>query len=321
MVKSKQQDVSQSSKEPDYFGNLKNAFKIVLKNKFLWVLGALAGGGFTNFNFGGGDFNNFVSQDKNGETSITLTENQVFDTSQIWLNISDWVQANWVFVIIVASVLFVLIVCFMVLSVMARAGQVYAVSEISQNKSSSFGKAMKLGWHKFWRVLGASILIGLLMFAVFIILALPAVLLWFVMPLFIVYIIFAIFLVIPIAIAIGIVYEYALRYIVLKDERVVQAIKSGYGLMRSRAKETVLIWLVTVGTAIVSGIALVIAIIFLLIVLVLLGLLFFILSPVAGIIYAVFAAVIFLTGLLLSSGFIGSLISAYWTLSFKELVS
>ncbi|RJO61476.1 hypothetical protein C4544_03115 [candidate division WS5 bacterium] len=321
MVVSNQKTGSQNQKEPDYLGNMKNAFNIVRKNRFLWILGALAGGGFANFNFGGGDFNSFVSQDKNGDTSISFSEKQSLDANQLWQSISGWVQANWIFVAAVASVLVILMIFFIILSVMARAGQVHAVSEISQGKESSFGKALKFGWHKFWRVLGTSILIGFIMLILFIVLALPAVLLWPFLPLFIAYIILAILLVIPVAIAMGIVYEYALRYIALKDEKAIQSLKSAYELMKGRAKETVLIWLVTVGAAIVSGLVLVIAVVFLLIILVLLGLLLFILSPIAGIIYAVVASVIFLIGLFLAGGFIGSLISAYWTLSFKEITS
>ena len=175
----------------------------------------------------------------------------------MWENISSWIQANWEIVLVVGIVLVLICLIFMVLSVMARVGQVYAVDSIAQNQKSSLWKAMKFGWHKFWRVLGANLLIGLIMFGIFIVLSLPVVPLWFVMPLMIIYIIFAIFLMIPLIIVFGIVYEYSMRFIILKDEKVVQSVKSGYKLVRKQGKETFLVWLVTVGTAIISSIILI----------------------------------------------------------------
>jgi hypothetical protein len=295
----------------EYLGILKDSFNIVRKNRFLWVLGAMAGGGFANFNFGGGNFGDFRGEDSTGKN--------VLSSHQIWENISGWVQANWEIVLAIGIVLVLLFLVFMVLSVMAKAGQVHAVDNIYTNEKSSFWDAMKFGWHRFWRVLGVSLLIGLIIFAVFAVLALPAVLLWSVKPLFFIYIILVILLMIPIAVITGIVYEYSLRFIVLKDEKAVQSVKSGYKLMRERGKETFLVWLVTVGTAIVLSIVLIMAVIFVLVILFLLGALFFILNLLAGIVYTAVAVTLFILALFLAGGFIGSLLSAYWTLCFKEL--
>ncbi|MEK7447515.1 MAG: hypothetical protein AAB632_01835, partial [Patescibacteria group bacterium] len=116
----------------------------------------------------------------------------------------------------------------------------------------------------------------------------------------------------------GVVSEYTLRYISLKEGKAVASIKNGLGLMKSVKKETFFIWLITVGVAMVAGIILVIAILIAALILVLLGLLFFILSPIAGMIYAGIAIMAFVVALFVVGGFISSLISAYWTLCFKE---
>ena len=310
-------------KNLDYLGNLKQAFNIIRRHRYLWYLGILAGGGFgSGFNGGSGVPGDFFQQNQENSASAEASSqpSSSFDMNQMWSEIAKWMQDNWILVALIASIILILIIIFTILSSMAKAGLVHSVDSLSKNEESSFGKAMRFGWHKWWKVFAASFLIGFVVFAIFAILAIPVVALWFISPIFAIFValifIFGFFFV---AVISGVVFEYTLRYIVLKEGKAVTSIKNGFGLMKSAKKETFFIWLITVGVAMVSGIILVVAIFLIGLILVLLGLLFFILSTVAGIIYAGIAIIAFVIALFTVGGFISSLISAYWTLCFKEL--
>lgn len=317
------------SKDLDYFGVLKNAFGMVRHHRYLWYLGILAGGGMgTGFNAGGGDFNNLFQLDK--KDTIPVTSDIPFrDTNSALQFLSGeamgWVQDNWTLVFIVAIAVSVFFVIFLILSLMAKVGLVHSVDSLSKNEESSFMKALRFGWHKFWRVFGASILLGLVVSGMIALVVVFLFLLWGKLDKNVDYGIGGVIsllsalLIFFTIIVTGVIYEYTLRYIALGDKKAIASLKSGYGLLKSRKKETALIWLITVGVAIVAGVLLVMAVLLLGLILFLLGLLFFILSPIVGVIYAVIAVTAFIVALFLASGFISSLLSAYWTLCFKEL--
>lgn len=309
-------------KDLDYFGILKDAFSMVRHNRYLWYLGILAGGGFGSGFSGGGNPSDFFQQDKDNSASAAPSSqtNTSFDMNQVWSEVVRWMQDNWLLVAIIASTVVILIVVMTILSCMAKSGLVHSVDSLSKNEESSFGKGMRFGWHRWWRVFGASFLIGLVVFAVFLALGIPVITLFFVSPIIGVLITI---LVLPvfffIAILSGVIFEYALRYISLKEGKAVTSIKNGMNLMKNTKKETFFIWLITVGVAMVAGIVLIMAMILVLLILVLLGLLFFILSPIAGMIYAGIAIIAFVIAIFTAGGFLSSLVSAYWTLCFKEL--
>lgn len=322
MVETKKTETGNTSakKDLDYFGVLKNAFGMVRHNRYLWYLGILAGGGFgSGFNGSGGVPSNFFEQ--NQGNSAQAASDISLSSADIWEEVFKWLQNNWILVVIIASIVLVLVIVFTILSSMAKAGLVHSVDLLSKNEESSFGEALRFGWHKWWKVFGAGFLIGLVIFGVFAVLSIPVVALWFVSPIFAIFLtlaaILAFFLVIVIS---GVVFEYTLRYIALKEGRAVASIRNGYGLMKKFKKETFLIWLITVGVAMISGIVVLMAIFLIGLILVLLGLLFFLLAPIAGIIYAGIALIVFVIALFTVGGFISSLLSAYWTLCFKELV-
>ncbi len=322
MAENKNQETIESKGKQinlDYFGILKRAFGMVRYHRYLWYLGIFAGGSFTSFNYSG-NFNGFFNQNKGNSASAASTVNTI-DSSRVWEEIVKWLQANWVLVLVIGIIVLVLVIIFTLLSIMAKAGLIHAVDQLSKNKESSFMQAMRFGWHKFWRVFGACLLVALAVTVALTVLVLPAILLWFIKPLFILYVLFMIFVAIFVSIIVGIVFEYTLRYITLKNRGVVASIKDGVGLLKSLKKETALVWLVTVGIAIACGVVLALAMILILLVLFLIGLVFYIFAPVAAIIYGIIVGVAFIVGIFIASGFVSSFVSTYWTLCFKELTA
>lgn len=130
---------------------------------------------------------------------------------------------------------------------------------------------------------------------------------------------YILFLAVPAALLSGITLEYALRYLILEDKSAIKSLKNSLSLVRRKKKETLLIWLITVGLRLVGGIVLVLALIFVVFVLFLFGLIFYLLAPLASIVYIIFAMIALIILCFLASGFINALLSAYWTLAFKEI--
>lgn len=296
---------------PDYTGNLKQAFEIARRNRFLWFLGILAGGGASSFNPSGGG-NGFLEGDSSSKS---------LDAEKVWTEVLNWANEHILLIAIVATLVVILVIIMVILSCMARAGLVQSVHMITKGEKSSFLGAMRFGWHKWWRVFGASLFLGsifLLVLVIFGALTVGAFYLGTVLGILTVLLI-DLPILIFMSIFVGLIFEYSVRFIALKDEKAIQSLKSGYSLLKSRKKETLFVWLMTIVIGMISGMALVIGIVFAALILGLVGVILYLLSHIVGIAYAVFAITVFVVVVVIAAGFISSFISAYWTLSFKQL--
>lgn len=294
----------------DYFGQLKKAFEIVRYHKYLWFLGMLAGGA-SSFNGGGGGSGSSPSSDSSD------------NAQQVFGAIGTWIQQNIMLIVVLGIILFLVMVFFTIISLMARGGLVGAVDKIDKGEESSFMSAMGLGWHKAWRLFG----MGWLFFLIFMIVFLPLVAVFVALGFlqlwipFIILIIPAILGIIFFSVVVGIVSEYALRFATIEDIKAVESIKRGYRLLKGNKKESSLIFLVLMLVGMGGGLAMIATIVVIAIPLVLIGVLIAILSMMAMVIYATLAVICFLGVIFLLGGFLSSLTSAYWTLCFKEIIS
>lgn len=301
---------NKNDKPLDYFGILNRSWQIVRKNKHLWFLGILAGTAGSGINF-----------------NLPSGSNQTAGDSEQFANIANtavtWVQNNLGLVITAVVVLTVIGIFWWVLSVMATGGLVNAADKLDKSEPSSFIGAMKFGWHKFWRILGMSIVLGVYIVAVLIVLSVPVLLgirqdMWLISAF---YLIPAIIFFVLFAIVIGVVRQYALRYITLEDARIIASIKSGYGLLKEKKKESFYVVLMNLLIGIIGAFTM-FFVIFLLAFL--FGFIWFIFwsatsSLTAIIIYAIPAGLIFLASILLVGGFFSAFSSVYWTLAFKNI--
>ncbi len=134
--------------------------------------------------------------------------------------------------------------------------------------------------------------------------------------------ILAILLLIVVFIPLTIIAQYALREIVVRRERVVGSVGSGYGLFRRNIGRSLLLWLIHLGLSIGLGIA------FLLLLLIV-GLVLFIPTialavagySTAAIITGVIAGLILLPVVLVAAGALGTFSHAYWTLAYLRLTA
>ena len=87
-----------------YVENLKKSFKIVRRNKYLWVLGFLAGSSFTSFNYGT-NLNGLFQQKINNSTNAAGHTPRPFDGNLFITNILNWCKDHWFFILIIAIAL------------------------------------------------------------------------------------------------------------------------------------------------------------------------------------------------------------------------
>lgn len=236
----------------DYGKLFKRAYEITIKYKYLWLLGfliAIVSGG-----------SNFSSSYQTGSQ----------DASKLGEFATAYAVALAVIALFVGLIFFVL----WILSLIAEGGLAGAVNKIEDNKETSLGDAFSIGAHYFWRVLGLSLLLGLVVFAlILLVVVVPTVLLVFVFAgaasqsgsqtaallvpgifCLVVGVIFAVLVIVVIATVLGIIHQYALRYIVLQDGRVWASIGQGWRLIRANVATTFIIFLLLMVARLLVGI-------------------------------------------------------------------
>ncbi|MEI8060957.1 MAG: hypothetical protein WCG99_01530 [Candidatus Berkelbacteria bacterium] len=299
---------------------LLKAFEYIKKYRALWYLGILAA--LTE----GGSGSNFSSM----KNSTSGNSGGLTDTMQSsLLRASDWVSNNQteVIVIFLAFVLISLIILY--ISYSARAGLIHSIDKAeSGGKKPEFHEAFHAGQKYFWRFLGLSLLMALMIFAVaFVLVGLIAIFIILVAAVSMWFLIVAIpvglllvFGIVLLAVYLGWILQLAFREVVIKEKSISAAFTGARELIHHNFTNVVLAWLIQAAVNLVAGIAMAI------VVLVIGGALFAIgvgiyfaggLSAVLA--YGSIAIILFIALALFISGIIAAYISTYWTIVYKNL--
>jgi hypothetical protein len=312
---------------------IKDAFRLTLRNRFLWFFGFFAGGTSAeggNFSFpsggpGGFDDDDFDDFGEPGQGDFGGAASG-FDPGQ-------WIFDNLALILAIVALVALIALFFIVMSLISQGALTESVAAIDRGESRRFSTAFRAGLSNFWRVLGYYLLfilialglllaiwvpIGLLIWSVFAstepgmalsLLAIMAGLIGFV-------------LMIVVLIPLSIIGQFALREIVVRRERIVGSIGSGYRLFRRNPGKSLLVWLIQLAVSIGIGIALLI--IFFILALILIG-------PGVGLLVANYTALgipvlivgglIFLAPLIVALGAFGTFGHSYWTLAYLRLVA
>jgi hypothetical protein len=306
----------------NYGDLIRDAFRITLHNRFLWFFGFFAGGTGSNFlgnvPSGGGNFN----PDDFRQSSSMLSAIQFGQG-----------LSNAVLVVGIVIVVLILALIFIFLAIVSQGALADSVAAIDRGEGRRFGTAFGSGMGNFWRVLGYYILFFLVALGLLVVIAIPVALLiggtfaatqstGVRISVAVVVGLLAFLLLLVVFIPLSIIAQYALRDIVVRRERVLGSVASGYSLFRRNIGRSLLLWLIQIGLSIGIAIA------FILVILIV-GLILFIPTialAVAGsstgaIIAGVIAGLILLPILLVLSGAIGTFSHAYWTLAYLRLTS
>ena len=285
----------------DYGKLISRAFQITLRHRFLWLLGILAGGSF-QYSYGGGE-------DRYGRVDS-------FD------RVAAWALAHLPLIILLGLALFLIVIFFVVLSIIAKAGLIASVADIEEQQPVSFGAGMDAGYHAFWRVLGVDLLVGLGILSAIASAALPVVALVLTKH-YVAAALLGVSLLLPLIAAfiyLGLLLMYAERLAVAAAAGVIDSLTRAHRILFGFKGEVLLVWLIAIALALGVSFATFLVILIIALPHIAAGVAVYLtLGLIPTLIYAaVPALMLFATGLLLS-GITNTFQSSYWTLAYLEL--
>jgi hypothetical protein len=299
-----------------------DAFRITLRNRYLWFFGFFAGGS-TSFNVpniptGSGNFN---SDDFQSSSSM-------LSAVQVGQGLGTGVLIAGIVIVAIILALF-----FIFMSILSQGALADSVAAIDRGNRRSFGTAFRSGMGNFWRVLGYFVVFILIGIGLLLVIGIPVALAiggTFVatqsmgarITVSVVVGLLAVLALIVVFIPLSIIGQYALREIVVRRERVLGSVGSGYGIFRRNIGRSLLILLIQFGISIGIAIAFFLALLIVGLVLALPAIALAVAGSTTGAIIAgVIAAVILVPLLLVATGAIGTFSHAYWTLAYLRLTA
>jgi hypothetical protein len=308
----------------NYGDLIRDAFRITLHNRFLWFFGFFAGGTGTNFvgnvPSGGGNFNFDDFQRSSSDISGL--------TAQVGQGLSETVVILGIVLVVLLIALF-----FIILAIISQGALADSVAAIDGGEGRRFGSAFTSGMGNFWRVLGYYVVFFLIALGLLMVIGIPVALLiggtfaatqstGVRVSVAVVVGILAVLLLIVVFIPLSIIGQYALRDIVVRRERVLGSVGSGYGLFRHNIGRSLLLWLIQLGISIGIGIAFILLLLIVGLILALPAIALAVAGyTTAAIIAGVIAGLILLPLLLVATGAIGTFSHAYWTLAYLRLTA
>jgi hypothetical protein len=307
----------------EYDKLIRDAWVLTWRYRFLWILAVLAGGGV-----GAPAFNGFPGASARSSSPPSReVPPRLAEFGQI---VAAWALANVGLLMTLGILLAALLMVLLVVSFVARGGMAQATADLATGRPSSLGRAWSSGVHLFWRFVGLWLVLVVAATAVAALMAavVGAVLGVYMagapdagialgtligLPLVVV--------LMAAGLCVSIIVAFAQRAIAVEDLGPIEALRSGYGLMRVHLGESALTWLINFGLGVACGVACLVGFIATLIVLAALGVAVFAMSGVGtfSIAYLGVGGVLLLLGGLLVSGISNAFFWNYWTLAYLKL--
>ena len=309
----------------NYGALIGDAFRITLRNRYLWFFCFFACGTGSNFignvPSGGGNFN-FDDFRRSGAGASGLT-------AQVGQGLSNTVLILGIVVVVVLLALF-----FIFMAIISQGALADSVAAIDRGEGRRFGSAFGSGMGNFWRVLGYYVVFFLVGLGLLVVIGIPVAILiggTFAVTestgarisVAVIVGLLAVLLLIVVFIPLSIIGQYALREIVVRRERVVGSVGSGYSLFRRNIGRSLLLWLIQIGLSIGIGIAFILLLLIVALILFIptIALAFADASAAALAVAGVPAGLIVFLLFLVVSGAIGAFSHAYWTLAYLRVTA
>jgi hypothetical protein len=281
------------------------AFHITTRHRFLWLLGILAGEGLSvSFSGGGGD---------GGEPA-----------PEVVADFLEWTLVNLYLAILLALVVLFVILALVVLSVMARGGLIACVARADRQQATSFMTGMRAGYHAFWRFIGIGLLLAAIVLGAITALGLPILALalakqhWAAVACGLL----ALPIMIVVAIYVGLLWMYAMRFAVLQTAGVTASLIRAHRLLFTRTKEVLLVWLIAMGLGLAAALASLLAVLLIALPFAAIGVaIYMTLGLIPTVVYAAGPALALIAGGLLLSGILTAFHSSLWTLAYLDLTT
>jgi hypothetical protein len=302
---------------------IKDAFRITLRNRYLWFFGFFVGGSTginvpTSVPSGGGSFD---SDDFQSSSSM-------LSALQLGQGLGTGVLIAGIVIVAIIIALF-----FIFMFLVSQGALADSVAAIDRGERRGFRMAFRSGMGNLWRVLGYFIVLFLIAVGLMLVIGIPVALLiggTFAatqsvgarIAVSVVVGILAVLALIVVFVPFSVIGQYALREVVVRGERVLGSVGGGYSIFRRNIGRSLLILLIQFGLSIGIAIAFFVA-------LLIVGLILFIPTialaaagySTVAIVAGVVAGVILLPLLLVATGAIGTFSHAYWTLAYLRLTA
>jgi len=296
----------------DYLKIFKDSFKLVWRNKSLWILGFLLSlGGIGIFNFPGPIYQyNWYFFDKKDKEKF--------------LEIRNLISQNFKIFIIIGVIILFLFLLFLIIGVIAQGGLIGCINNIRKDKKIRLIDGLKIGWHKFWSILSIRLFL-LIIFLFSIIISLIIVFGSSLIPLIGMFvfvfclIVFFIFLILAIFI-LNVLSNLSSCICIVDDLNFKQSLSKGWSLFKKNWKDFLIIMVLIMVVNFLLSSLIIFIILFLVIFFGGIGLLIY--YGMGGLITIIYSIIIILLILIISliyTGFYGSYITSIWTLSYLEI--
>jgi hypothetical protein len=298
-----------------YWQLVTRSFRIAWDHKYLWLIAFFSG------EAGGASVN--YSQQTTGTTNKPPDVAAQAAIQQV----TTWVSNHIALLITLAIVWLILVIAFFILAAVCEGATIRASAEHDAERPFGLGLAWRMGVHTMWAIVRFRLLLLALTLPLFVLVAG-----WFV-GLFRAVVNHNLEAVAPLvltALLLLVVWFFygtylffldrlGSRAVILEQLKAIPAIGRAHRLLLKRLGRTLLVWLLSIGVALVVGIALACIGALVVVPFVTVAALAGSGGSAAGVILAAVIAIIFVPVFVVVYGFIAAVMSTYWTLAFRRL--
>jgi len=225
----------------NYLKTLSDTWRIIWKNKILWIYGVVLAVSATVF---------ITINQIGNKGTLNSTEVKVLE-----IEIRAFAERYWVGIIITAVAVLIIFCLIIWVSVISEIGLIHEANTAYRNDNVNLKRGWKKGREKFWQVVGLEILIGAVEFLVILMVRMPLSVLYrngalaVAIPLTV----FIILVLIPFLLIAFSVQILGIRKIIIDDKKIFQAILESYNLFIDYWKKIIITLLILISTVVVTA--------------------------------------------------------------------
>lgn len=297
-----------------YWEIVTRSFRIAWDHKYLWLIAFFSGEAGFSFNY---------SQRTTGPT------NQPPDVAaqHAIQQVTTWISDHIGLIIVLATLWLVVVVAFFIVAAVCEGATIRASAEHDAERPFGLGPAWRMGVHTMWVIARFRLLLLALNLPLLLLIA------GWVFALLVAVVNHSIGAIAPlimtglVLLVVWFVYGTYLffldrlgtRAVILEELKAIPAIGRAHRLLLKRLGRTLLVWLLSIGVALVIGIALACVGALAVVPFVTAAALAGSGGSGAGVVLAVVVAIIFVPIFVVVYGFVAAVMSTYWTLAFRRL--
>lgn len=300
--------MNEKKKKIEYIQILKDSWKIIWNNKYLWWFGFfIVLGGYFNLQLP-------VNKNRDWEEKISAGREKILSFLN---NHFKWITVGLIILAIIA-------IAILILKIISQVAIIKSVNSLQKGEKSNFSIGFKKGRKYFWKLLVIDLIFGFLALGILVVLFLPVAFLFHIKSYITasLLLILAILIFIPLIILVSFLKKYAYFYLVLAKLGIRRSVESAYQVFRENTLASLIMALLLLVIKIIAGIIMFIIIFPLALIFLLAGLIIYLLLAKIGIFIAAgLGILIFIFIIFLLSSIMTAFFQTAWLLFFKEIAT